>query len=158
MKSKKWIWVTLTILLTLVVLTGVAGASFRMGAMQSAKLVKNADGTAPQIQPFGNMHGFENNFNGQRGDQPGGDSRMMQGFGYGGDPRMMQGFDHRGFEHGRGGFLSPIFSLIKLAVLGALLWFGFKLVKNSGWRISRITQSAPVAGETPKVEEKKDEA
>jgi hypothetical protein len=151
MKSKKWIWVTLTILLTLVVLAGVAGAGFRLGVMQSANLAGNANRTGAQFPSFGHMRGFENNFNNQPGNQPDGGPRMMQGFG-------QRGFGHGGFGHGRGGFLSPIFSLLKLAVLGVLLWLGFKLVKNSGWRITRVTQPAPVATEVPKGEEKKDAA
>ena len=62
MKSKKWLWVTLTILLTLVVLVGVAGAAFRMGAMQGTRLVQMGGGVTVQGLPFGHMHGFEQNF------------------------------------------------------------------------------------------------
>jgi hypothetical protein len=139
MKNRKWLTYTLGILLTLLVIAGVGMAGFRMGVMQSAKLVRNADGTKEQIQPFGHMRGFENKIN----NQPGGNPRMMQGFDQG-------GFGRGGFERGRGGrhFFSPIFSLIHIALLGLLLWFGFKLVKNSGWRLTRT----PAASETPKVE------
>ena len=153
MKSKKWIWVTLTILLTLVVLVGVAGAGFRMGVMQSASLTRNANVTAAQFPPFGQMRGFENNPNGQRG----GDPHMMQGFGPGNDPRMMQGFGQRGFGRGgHGGFFPPLFGLVHLILLSGLIWLGFTLVKNSGWRITRVAQPAPVVNEAPSVDEKKE--
>ena len=134
MKNNKWIRVALTILFTLIVLVGVAGAGFRIGAMQSAILVRTADGTASQMPSFGHMQGFDGNFNNPHGDS----SRMMQDFGHG------------GFERGgRGGFFSPLFGLIRLAVLGALLWIGYKFVKNSGWR---ITRAAPAGNETSSVE------
>ncbi len=136
MKNNKWLWLTLTTLLTLLVLIGVAGAGFRMGAMQSATLVKNADGTTSQFSPFERMHGFEDNFN----DQHRGNPHMMQGFGHG--------------MRGRGGFISPLFGLVKLAIFGALLWFGFRYVKNSGWKLTRTT--APVPTSSGEVEEKRD--
>lgn len=144
MKNRKWLTYTLGILLTLVVLAGVGMAGFRMGVMQSAKLARNADGTTAQIQPFGHLRGFENKFN----NQPGANPRMMQGFDQGGFGRGE--FGRGGFERGRGGrhFFSPFFSLIHIALLGLLLWFGFKLVKNSGWRLTR----ASAASEAPKVE------
>lgn len=140
MKNKKWLWITLTTLLTLIVLVGVAGAGFRMGVIQNGNLLRNADGTTSQFPPFGHMHGFEGNFN----NQPGGNPHMMQGFGHG-------GLGRGGFERGRGGFFSPLFDLIKLAMLGALLWLGFKFVKNSGWRLTRTETPAPAASETPSV-------
>jgi hypothetical protein len=59
MKSKKWIWVTLTILLTLAVLAGAAGAGYRMGLMQGARLTASAEGSAPQFEQFGHMRGFD---------------------------------------------------------------------------------------------------
>lgn len=145
MKIKKWLWITLTALLTIVVLTAVAGAGFRYGITQSEAFVKmqearmqqrlaqspNADGKAinPHMQGFdqhGNSgHGFEQRFK-----------------------------DNRGFDRGRGGFGSPLFGLIHLAILGALIWFGYKYVKNSGWKLVREAQ--PVAAAN--IEENKPEA
>lgn len=109
MKSKKWIWVTLTVLLTLIVLAGVAGASFRMGVMQSPAFSGKAAGDDAQL--FEHMHSFDGHFDRQFK----GDPRLMQEFGHG-------GFDRSSFGSGRMTFFSPIFGLIKLAVLGALLW------------------------------------
>lgn len=123
MKNKKWIWITLTIFLTLIVLVGVAGAGYRVGVMQSAVLMRNTDRSTSQFQPFGQMRSFDEKFNDQNG----------------GNPRMMQEFNRGGFiERGRGGFFYPLFGLIKLAVLGALLWLGYRFVKNSGWRLTRV--------------------
>jgi hypothetical protein len=65
-----------------------------------------------------------------------------------------QGFDNRGGDR-RGGmsFFPPIFGLIHLVVLGLLIWLGYKFVKNSGWRLTRVAASpAPVASETSSVE------
>ncbi len=151
MKNKKWLWITLTTLLTIVVLFGVAGAGFRMGIMQSANLIKNADGTTSPFPPFGHMRGFEGNFN----NQAGGDPHMMQGFRHGG------GSEHGGFDRGgHGRFFTPLFGLFHLTAAGLLLWFGYKFVKNSGWRITRVTQPVPSSeeNETPIVvtEEKKE--
>jgi hypothetical protein len=57
-------------------------------------------------------------------------------------------------------FFSPIFGLIHLIVLGLLLWVVYKLVKKSGWRLTRVQTAspAPMANETSNVvvEEKKE--
>jgi hypothetical protein len=43
--------------------------------------------------------------------------------------------------------------LIHVVVLGLLLWVGYKFVKNSGWKLTRVQAStAPAASETPNVE------
>lgn len=135
MKNKKWLTYTVGILLTLIVLAAVGGIAFRIGAMQNNSF----------IHPMMNGAG----------------PALERGFGSGQMPNFhQQGFEgrdfhERGFDRGgRGGFISPIFGLIKLAVLGALLWFGFKFVKNSGWRLTRdaVAASAPAVSEPPSVE------
>ena len=140
MKNNKWIWRTLTILLTLVILIGVAGAGFRMGLMQGANMPRFANGETTRLPSFEPMHGFENNFDKQQGR----------------DPHMMQGFGNRGFGRGHGGFFSPLFGFVHLILLGGLIWLGYKLIKNSGWRITHVTQPAPAGSETPSVDEKKE--
>jgi cytoskeletal protein RodZ len=80
-------------------------------------------------------------------------------------PQAMQGnsrtqeFDSRANDRRDGGvsFLSPLFGLIRLAVLGLLLWIGYKFVKKSGWTISRVQATpapvaAPTATEVPSAE------
>ncbi len=128
MKNKKWLTYTLGILLTLIVLAAVGGVGFRVGAMQSASLTRSAfthdfDGGLQFMQ--GNSHDREFG-NNREGDRRGGDGTS---------------------------FFSPIFGLIHIALLGLLGWFGYKYVKNSGWRLTRVQATpAPVADETASVD------
>lgn len=138
MKNKKWFTYTLGILLTLIVLAVVGGVAFRIGAAQNSEFVH------PMMNNAGPAfsHGF---------DMPGGNFHD-QGFGG-------MGSHGRGFDRGGRSFFSPIFGLIRLAVLGLLLWGGYKLIQKSGWRLTRVTAPAAVTSETPSVEvEEKKEA
>ena len=132
MKNKKWLTYTLGILLTLIVLTAVGGAAFRMGVTQSASFANLTDGQSARAPFFAHGHGMDGDF-----------SKMDRG-------EFSHGFD-RG--HGRDGsrFFSPIFGLIHIAIFGALAFFGYKLIKNSGWKLVKVNASevpAPVV-ETP---------
>ena len=154
MKTKKWLWITLSVLLTLVVLAGVGAAGYRLGLTQNPAFIKQMAELRAQRQP---------KIEKQKPGQP--PQQNDQAF----DPRMQgvnpqndfgRGFD-RGYEHGfdrghdRGRGESPLFGLLHLIVIGALLWFAYKYAKNSGWKLVRETpQPAPAAN----VEEKKDEA
>lgn len=130
MKSKKWITYTLGIVLTLIVLAAVGATGFRMGVMQSASFANLTDGQ-PARAPFF-AHGMDGDF-----------SRMDRG-------EFSHGFDHgRGRGRDGGGFFSPIFGLIHIAIFGALAWFGYKLIKNSGWKLVKVNASA---APTPAVE------
>ena len=141
MKNKKWLTYTLGILLTLIVLAAVGGVAFRIGAMQNNTFVHPMmNGAGPAFE-----RGFGN------GQMP---NFHQQGF-------EGRDFHGRGFERGgRSGFFSPIFGLLHLIVLGALAWFGFKFIKNSGWRLTRdaAPASAPAVSEAPsaEVDEKKE--
>ena len=138
MKNKKWFTYTLGILLTLIVLAVVGGVAFRIGATQNSEFVH------PMMNNAGPAfsHGF---------DMPGGNFHDQD---FGG-----MGFHGRGFDRGGRSFFSPIFGLIRLAVLGLLLWGGYKLIQKSGWRLTRVTEPAAVTSETPSVEvEEKKEA
>jgi len=121
MKNKKWLTYTLGIVLTLIVLAAVGGAGFRMGVMQSVSFANIKDGTTAQFHSFDNSHGMAGDF-----------SQMERG-------NMSRGFDH-GRGRDRGGF-SPIFGLLRLIVVGALAWFGYKLIKNSGWKLVKVNAS-----------------
>jgi hypothetical protein len=152
MKNKKWLTYTLGILLTLVVLAAVGGAGFRIGMMQNASFTRAVDGMG--LSPFAH------NFNSERHQTMQGNPHHNDGSfpGMQGNPHN-QGFDNRGSDR-RGGmsFFSPIFGLIRLVVLGLLLWVGYKFVKKSGWRLTRVAASpAPATSETVSVEEKKEE-
>jgi len=152
MKNRKWLTYTLGILLTLVVLGVVGAVGFRLGTMQNASFAhpsfkQNFEGAMPRNFQNGDMpQRMQGNFHSNGGYQG------MQG-----DPHN-QGFDNRGFNRGgghRGGmsFFPPIFGLIHLLLLGLLLWVVYKLVKNSGWRLTRVAAApAPVVSPTPNVE------
>ena len=158
MKNKKWLTYTLGILLTLIVLSVVAVAGFRAGMMQNPSLTRpafthNFDGGRQSMQ--GNFDGKTMPQAMQENPHSDGVPQAMQGNSRG------QGFDLRGNDRRDGGFsfLSPIFGLVHLAVLGLLIWIGYQFVKKSGWRITRVQASpAPVVNETPsvEVEEKKE--
>ena len=155
MKNRKWLTYTLGILLTLVVLGVVGAVGFRLGTMQNASFAHPS---------------FKQNFEGRaqtmpRNFQNGGMPQRMQGnFPNNGGPQGMQGdphnqgFGNRGFNRGGGhregmSFFPPIFGLIHLLLLGLLLWVVYKLVKNSGWRLTRVAAApAPVVSPTPNVE------
>jgi hypothetical protein len=151
MKNRKWLTYTLGILLALAVLAVVGAVGFRIGTMQNASFAhpsftQNFD-SGPESMPTS----FQN------GGMP---ERMQKNFHDDGGPQGMQanphnqGFDNRGFDR-RGGrsFFPPIFGLIHLALLGLLLWVVYKLVKNSGWRLTRVVASpAPAVSPTPNVE------
>jgi len=145
MKSRKWIWWTLGILLALALMAGAGFAGYRMGAMQTARHATSSN-DLQKAHPEG--RGPENGFqfgNDFRGDQ--GPSQNFRG----------QNFGGRNFNFGRmhGGFMFLphfIFGLIPLAVLILVIWLVVMLVKNSGWKL--VKAGAPVAA-VEMVEEKK---
>lgn len=129
MKNKKWLTYTLGIVLTLIVLAAVGGIGFRMGTMQSASFAKLTDGQPAQAPFFAHGHGMDGDF-----------SRMERG-------NFSHGFDRgRGRDGGR--FFPPIFGLVQLAFFSVLIYFGYKLIKNSGWKLVKVNageSAAPVA-------------
>lgn len=151
MKNKKWLNYTLGILFSLIALAAVGMAGFRAGMMQTI--------------PFGRMafdHNFENNGSVMQGVNP--TDGTTNGNNFGSNPKFMQGnmrgqeFDHRGFDRrGRMSVFGGLFGLIHFAILALLLWFGYKLVKNSGWKLVRVqnTDSAQESASAG-VEEKKE--
>ncbi|MBK9601438.1 MAG: hypothetical protein IPO36_06260 [Anaerolineales bacterium] len=154
MKNRKWLTYTLGALLTLIVLAAVGGAGFRVGMMQN---VSNMTGR-PAF-----THNFDGDF-----QPPMQGNRQNDGSPKGGQMNPHQD-NFRGNDRRGGGmpFMSPIFGLIRLAVLGALLWFGYKFVQKSGWKLTRVTQVAaettaapsdPEAAAPVSDDEKKDEA
>jgi hypothetical protein len=153
MKTKKWITYTFVTLFTLVALAAVGFAGFRVGVMQSASFAKG-------MLPFNDhMRGFDEN-NKDQGNEPNNQGNQGQGpnkpqdFGNSKDSGNHKGFDNqRGFERGRGfghggGFFGPLFGLIRLIVLGVLLWLGYRFVKNSGWRLVNVNAATTTAAPT----------
>lgn len=131
MKNKELLNYTLGILLTLIVLTVVAGAGFRTGMMQNMTFTRDMNKAQAA---FGH-------------DNFGGSQQAMQV----NSPRQALSND-RGFDRRDGGFsfLTPVFVVIRLAVLGLLAWIGYTFVKKSGWKFSFAKTP-----QTPVVEEEK---
>jgi hypothetical protein len=139
MKTKKWLTYSLGILLTLIVLTAVGAAGFRVGMMQSTSFSHPTFSRNFETMP----QAMQENF--QRGSSP----HAMQG------SFERQEWDSRSNDRRDGGinFFSPIFGLIRLAVLGLLLWLGYKYIKNSGWRLTRAQAvAAPITPASPSTE------
>ncbi len=129
----KWLKITLIALLTLAVLSGVALAGYRLGLTQNPEVIqKLADLRAQRLEQFQKQ--FENGLPGK-------------GLGRGNNPHGFAPGLTREFKRGRGGFsfFSPLWGLIKLALLGALLWFGYQYAKNSGWKLVKETPPAAPA-------------
>jgi hypothetical protein len=145
MKNQKWLNYAISIFLTLVVLTAVAGAGFRAGMTQNVAFARARNGTHPSFA--------HNDFGGTR--------QAMQGNFNNNDKNqtMQNNAQKQAFNNDRGlSFRSPVFGLIQLAVLGLLAWVGYKFVKKSGWKLSLVkTSPTPSASEVPsvKVEEEK---
>lgn len=152
MKNRKWLTYTLGALLTLIALAVVGMAGFRVGMMQSGAFPPMGIGERPAF----NQNVDKNDPNAQ-GVTPG-DNTNPNGTDNPG-PRG-NGFNPRGFDRGHGGMpmMGGLFGLIHIAILALLLWFGYKFVQNSGWRLVRVQNNAPAANETVSVdvEEKKE--
>ena len=147
MKNTKWLWRVLAVLLTLVVLAGVGFAGYRVG------LVQGADLTAEELATIFS-HGRGTQFTGDS-SKTGGSRGSDHGHGFDGHGFDRGGdFDRRGFDRGGFSFFSPLFGLLKLALLGGLVWLGYRFVINSGWRLVKTGTSAPAA-ETPPADEEK---
>jgi hypothetical protein len=149
MKTNKWLNYTLGILLTLIVLTAVAGAGFRAGVTQNVNFAQFKDGVRPSFA--------DNDFGESKRNQSHQDDKS----GLAPQDLRVQGMDGgRGdFDRRDGGFslLSPLFGLIRLLVLGALVWMGYTFVKRSGWRLSFSKASpAPAPVTESAVEEQKE--
>jgi len=125
---KRVLLTLLGIILVVGVLAGAGFAGYRIGYRQAATVSK--DGTkqpAPRNRDFGlqgtPMHNFGNNS----------DRDFNRGFGPG-------GFGMR--SHGmRFGFFPPFMFLVHIAVWGLVIWLAFRLIKGSGWKISRTQQT-----------------
>ena len=144
MKNRKWLTYTLGTMLTLIVLAVVAVAGFRVGMMHNATFARPA---------------FAQNFDARPQMMPGNPRNGFDGFhGMQGDPRQFRNDnpsgEHRGQGHGMF-FFPPLFGLIHLLILAVLLWAVYKLVQNSGWRLTRVVSPAEPTAEAAPIKEKK---
>lgn len=151
MKNKKWLNYTLGVLITLIVLAGVAGAGFRAGMMQNPPMARVMNGMYPPLA----HDNFDKLSQQTQGDFRGDKGQTMRNDFQGQAPRDGRELDFRG---GGYRFPFPIFGLVQLAVLGLVVWVIYKLVKKSGWRLalSKVSSTpapVPSAAETPGVED-----
>ena len=144
MKNRKWLTYTLGALLTLIALAVVGMAGFRIGMMQTGAFPRMGIAERPAF----NQNVDKNDPNSQEANPNGNDDRTPQG----------NNFNPRGFDRGHRGMpmLGGLFGLIHVAILALLLWFGYKLVQNSGWKFVRVSNDAPAASPSVDVEEKKE--
>ena len=113
---KKVLLSLLAALILLGLFAAVGYAGYRFGYAQGAQITAN--GQAPDLRPF---------------DGWGPPRTPMHDFGFG------RGFGMRGFPGMGFGFFSPLLFLLRLAVLGLVLWFVYWLFTRSGWRLNRQT-------------------
>jgi hypothetical protein len=148
MKNRKWLTYTLGTLLTLIALAVVGLAGFRVGMMQVGAFPHMGIGERPMFNQ--NVDKNDPNLQGANPNGNGSDDSGPRGY----------GFNPRGFDRGHRGMpmLGGLFGLIHVAILALLLWFGYKLVQNSGWRFVRVSNDAPAASPSvnAEVEEKKE--
>lgn len=137
----KWLKPTLLVLLALGLLAAAAYAGFHYGSLNAATLARPAKS---QAQP---------------GDQQAPqliDPHECAGM----NPHGMGGFEDRDF-HGWSHFdrtaapfhFLPFFGLIRLLVLGGLVWLGVVLYRRSGWRLSLNKVAPPAETSSPAAQE-----
>jgi hypothetical protein len=126
----KWITRIIVAILVIGALAGFGITAYRLGHQQGAQ------GTGEDISLFFNRpDGFERD----RTPQiiPGRNDRGFNrgpGHGFGTNRFMMM-------DRGRGlGFFSPFQLLFRIALLGLVIWFGYRLFKGNGWQLSLTRQ------------------
>jgi hypothetical protein len=126
-------------------LAGAGVAGYRIGRMQAT------DGTAPQ---FGQSDRFTNP------DKMPQFRPSMNDHGFNPGPGQGFGGPHIMMNRGRGfGFFSPFRFLFHIALLGLVIWFGYKLFKGNGWQLSLTRQAETVeTNQTPDSAPKKKSA
>jgi len=130
--------VLLTLLGIIVVVGALTGAGFagyhigyKQGAAVSVKITSQVlppnKGFDPRRMPMRNFgNDFERGFN--------------RGFGLRGFGMMERGIVGRGF-----GFFSPFFLLVRVGFWALIIWLVYKVIKDSGWTLTRQAAVTPQA-------------
>lgn len=116
---KKWI---IRIILAIVVIGAFAGVGFtgyRVGVVRGAQVSGN----------FVDVPRFAERFH--KDDL----SEFQFGF-HRNDRGFQRNFGPGGFHSRGSGFMSPLFTLLKVAVLGLIAWGAYKLFTGNGWQLS----------------------
>lgn len=124
---KKVLLTLLTVVVVLGLFAAVGFAGYRIGFMRGAQITANGDAPNPQLRPFDN---FERRAMPRFGDDFG--RGFGRGFGMRGFPMMGMGF----------GVFSLFAFLVRIAVFALVIWFIYWLFTRSGWRLTRIVQTA----------------
>ena len=143
---RKVLFTLLGIMVVVGVLAGAGFAGYRIGYMQGARA--NAKGNTQVLPPNKGfdprgmpMRNFGNDF--ERG--------FNRGFGPRGFGMMERGMGGRGF-----GFFSPFFLLIRVGFWAFIIWLVYKVIKGSGWTLTRQVAATPKAEVSPAPEDKSD--
>jgi len=136
---KKVLLTLLGIIVVVGILAGAGFAGYRIGYMQGARVnTKSTTQVLPPNKGFDPrgmpMHNFGNDL--ERG--------FNQGFGPRGFGMMERGMGGRGF-----GLFSPFFLLIRVGFWALLIWLIYKVIKGSGWTLTRQVAVTPKAEVTP---------
>lgn len=121
---KKWIVRILVAVLVIGALAAAGFVGYRLGFNESVQFSGNRDNAPRGAESAhrGAMPDFQFGFHGR-------------------------GVQQRGFQMGHGvrsfGFALPLFGLIKIALLGLVLWLAYMFFKGNGWTLS-LTRVQPV--------------
>jgi hypothetical protein len=129
---KKWLFRILLVLVAVGALAGAGFAGYRIGLSQGMQRSGNFDEVPRFVERF------------HKDGMPG----LPLGV-YPHDRGFNREFGPGGF-HGRGiGFASPLFTLLKVAVIGLIAWGVHKLFTGSGWQLSFTRQPAEITPAQP---------
>ena len=140
---KKVLLTLLGIIVVVGILAGAGFAGYRIGYMQGARgnvkittqLLPPNKGFDPRRMP---MHNFGNDL--ERG--------FNQGFGPRGFGMMERGMGGRGF-----GLFFPLFLLIRVGFWAFIIWLVYKVIRGSGWTLTRQAAVTPKAEIAPAPED-----
>ena len=129
---KRALLIVLAIILGIAALAGAGFVGFQMGVRHVIARPQKGEGEEfDRFIPFGagnpHMPGFDKK--GPRG--------FDEGFGPGSKHHRSRGF----------GFILPLIFLVKIVVLGGLIWLAYKLFKGNGWQLtlSRVESASQSA-------------
>lgn len=132
---KKWIVRIIVALLVIGAFAGVGMVSYRIGYQQG---VQGTNAGMPAL--FGHAERFNQNPLFRRDTMP----QFHPGFSDDFNHRSMPVFGNSRFtvmNHGSNfGFFSPFRFLFNIALLGLVIWLGYKLFKGNGWQLSLTRQ------------------
>lgn len=148
---KKWITRIIIAVLLIGAFAGVGMFAYHVGYQQGTQGI---NGGMPSL--YNRSEQFNQNPHFGRNEMP----QFHPGFNQG--PERRFGNDRFSMmDRGRGfGFFSPFQFLFRIAIIGFVIWLGYKLFKGNGWQLSLSRQTAndEVESKTPKKKSTKSKA